>query len=183
LPNNNMLTTRQRGVALGGLHVFVPTTAILAVCLASAVSAAAAGAGGWSAPTLPAIAGSLFYTATGAWNLRLLLHDEALHAPMAYTNSIMSWSAFFFGVQQIAFDAAPGSFSTGSSVFHFGEWAVLPNFAWGLEWALQLFSVRVGSGWRALLIMGASIASYGLKFAFSASGTNGFRVALVPQPE
>merc|ERR1711990_305750 len=153
----------------GCLHLIVPTVLMLAACFLTAD-----GAGEDKDVDLsdaPYIAGSLLYTLTGLWNVLSLRSDPDLAPGMVYTNSIMSFSALFFGPAQLAIYFSPLHF-----VLKYGEWYCIPNFGWGVEWGLQLLG-DTGSGLRALVIMSLSIASYGLKFLFE----GGFLVAFLPQ--
>jgi len=94
---------------------------------------------------------------------------------MAYANSIMAWSAFFFGPAISFCHLAPLRFS-----LDYGRWYCIPNFGWGLEWGLQLLGDSSGSGLRAFAIMALSISSYALTFALADQET-GFNVAFLPQ--
>jgi hypothetical protein len=129
----------------------------------------------------------LLYTLTGAWNLRSLRRDAALEPAAVYVNSIMAWSALSFGPAQLLTD-----YPSLKWRLLYGEWCACPNFGWGVEWGLQLLGPS-GSGWRAAALMAASIASYGLKFAWPSDEQEGeqaseqtgeqagFLAALLPQ--
>lgn len=154
----------------GLLHLIVPTVLMLAACFLTADGSEEEKVVDLS-KDVPYIAGSMLYTLTGLWNILSLRSDPDLAPGMVYTNSIMAYSALFFGPAQIATYFSPLRF-----VLLYAEWYCIPNFGWGVEWGLQLLG-DTGSGWRALVIMSLSIASYGLKFLFE----GGFLVAFLPQ--
>jgi len=160
-----------RQLLLGGVHLLVPTIAMFVACIASA-SPLERDIDMRSLAT--SIAGGTMYTCTGLLNLVLLRSDTRLAPRMAYSNSIMAWSAFFFGPAIAFTQQAPLSF-----FLHYGRWYCIPNFGWGVEWGLQLLGTE-GSGLRCAVIMSLSIASYFLVFAFGDRET-GFLIALMPQ--
>jgi hypothetical protein len=167
-------------VLIGAVHLLVPTIAMFALCVATAKEPTAAlvsnttSSEGHGRHDLFAILGGALYTLTGTANLFLLRSDTKLSPAMAYTNSIMAWSSFFFG-PAIAFI----HMSSLRFTLSYGRWYAVPNYGWGVEWALQLLG-QAGSGTRAYVIMALSIASYFLTFAFDDPDI-GFNIAFLPQ--
>merc|ERR1719247_3790862 len=89
------------------------------------------------------VLGGMLYSVTGTVNLLLLRSDARLSPVMAYTNSIMAWSAFFFGPAIAYIHMSSLDFKLS-----YGRWYCVPNYGWGVEWALQLLGAA-GSGTRA----------------------------------
>lgn len=158
-------------VLLGAAHLLIPTTTMFSIVV---LTAERVDSPPWTAAhLLTSLVGGSFYTTAGLTNLLLLSFDTRLEPRMAYTNSIMAWSAFFFGPAIAFVHLAPLNF-----LISYGHWYCIPNFGWGVEWGLQLLG-PAGSSTRAAAIMLASIGSFFLKYAFE--GETGFLIAFLPQ--
>ena len=158
---------------MSSMHLLIPSICMFAACIATATQKESHATPEYIAVS---IVGGCLYTGTGLLNVLLLRRDARLTPTMVYSNSIMAWSAFFFGPAITYCHIAPLSF-----LFHYGKWAAVPNFGWGVEWGLQLLDAKSRtSGIRALILMTLSIGSYFLSFAFADPET-GFMIIFLPQ--
>ena len=173
-----MPTTNTRMLLLGLVHLLLPTIAMFAATIVTATPEHEPHHGDSHRRIYIAtsVFGGCLYTATGLANILLLRGDSKISPRMAYSNSIMAWSACFFGPAIAFVHIAPLDF-----LLDYGKWYCIPNFGWGVEWGLQLLG-PAGSGLRAAVLMTLSIGSYFLKFAFPpAEQEIGFLIAFLPQ--
>ena len=112
---------------LGCVHLLLPTIAMFAATVVTAApSPQPHPATGFRRIYIASsVFGGCLYTATGLANVALLRGDSKVSPRMAYTNSIMAWSACFFGPAIAFVHIAPLDF-----LLDYGKWYCMPNFGW-----------------------------------------------------